>query len=63
MSEMPRLARFSGALLLIVGGRMALGSPPQTASASSASREQITDSSQRLCQRLASGWCVLSPGL
>jgi 7,8-dihydropterin-6-yl-methyl-4-(beta-D-ribofuranosyl)aminobenzene 5'-phosphate synthase len=43
MSEMSRLARFS-ALLLIVGGRAAVGSPPQTASpsSSSATREQIT---------------------
>jgi hypothetical protein len=41
MSEMSRLARFS-ALLLIVGGRAAVGSPPQTASPSFATREQIT---------------------
>jgi hypothetical protein len=42
MSEMSRLARFSGTLLLIVGGRAALGSPPQTASPSRATRSQIT---------------------
>jgi 7,8-dihydropterin-6-yl-methyl-4-(beta-D-ribofuranosyl)aminobenzene 5'-phosphate synthase len=42
MSEMSRLARFSGTLLLIVGGRAALGSPPQSASPSPAGREQIT---------------------
>jgi 7,8-dihydropterin-6-yl-methyl-4-(beta-D-ribofuranosyl)aminobenzene 5'-phosphate synthase len=42
MSEMSRLAQFSGALLLIVGGRAALGSPPQTASPSPATRERIT---------------------
>jgi 7,8-dihydropterin-6-yl-methyl-4-(beta-D-ribofuranosyl)aminobenzene 5'-phosphate synthase len=40
--EMSRLARFSGTLLILVGGRAALGSPPQTASPSAASREQIT---------------------
>src|SRR5271166_2164974 len=42
MSEMPRLGRFSGMLLLIVGGRAALGSPPQTGATSPATREQIT---------------------
>jgi hypothetical protein len=42
MSEMSRLARFSGTLLLIVGGRAALGSPPQTASPSPATTERIT---------------------
>jgi 7,8-dihydropterin-6-yl-methyl-4-(beta-D-ribofuranosyl)aminobenzene 5'-phosphate synthase len=42
MSEMSRLARFSGTVLLIVGGRAALGSPPQTASRGPATRGQIT---------------------
>src|SRR6202162_4361947 len=42
MSEMPRFARFSWSLLLIVGGLAAKGSPPQPASPSSAAREQIT---------------------
>ena len=42
MSAVARFARFSGTLLLIVGGRTALGSPPQSASPSPASREQIT---------------------
>src|SRR3984957_18768717 len=42
MSEVSRLARFSGTLLILVGGCAALGSPPQSASPSPASREQIT---------------------
>ena len=42
MSAVARFARFSGTLLLLVGGCAALGSPPQSASPSPASREQIT---------------------
>ena len=40
--ELSRLARFLSTLLLIVAGRAAVGSPPQTASPSPATREQIT---------------------
>ena len=42
MLEMFRLARFFGTVLLIIGGRVTLGSPLQTASPSPATRERVT---------------------